>query len=123
MAVRLGTGRIRFGQLGSKGRGVLHRLCDCRYDLLEGTGGMFAARTGRREQNMPAIDNELLDILVCPLSHKPLVLIGDWLYSTDPETRRRYPIRDGIPIMLIDEAETISESDFRRVMAEAGQPV
>jgi uncharacterized protein YbaR (Trm112 family) len=90
---------------------------------LEGTGGRTVARTDRRKRTMPAIDNELLDILVCPLSRKPLVLVGDWLYSTDPETRRRYPIRDGIPIMLIDEAESVSESDFRRVMAEAGQPV
>lgn len=71
---------------------------------------------------MPEIDDELLDILVCPLSRKPLVLREGWLYSTDPETRRRYPIRDGIPIMLIDEAETVSESEFHRVMAEAVRP-
>ena len=69
---------------------------------------------------MQTIDQELLRILVCPLSRKPIVRAGDWLYSTDPETRRRYPIRDGIPIMLIDEAETVTENDFRRIMTEAG---
>ena len=64
------------------------------------------------------IDKELLSILVCPLSHAPVVQIGDWLYSTDPDTRRRYPIRDGIPIMLIDEAETVAPPEFDRLMAE-----
>ena len=53
------------------------------------------------------IDPELLAILVCPESHAPLVLVDDWLYSTDRSTRRRYPVREGIPIMLVDESEVI----------------
>lgn len=61
------------------------------------------------------IDPGLLEILVCPQSHAPLIQVGDWLYSTDPATRRRYPIRDGIPIMLIDESEAVDEDEFRRV--------
>ncbi len=69
---------------------------------------------------MPVVDAELLRILVCPLSHAPLKEVGGWLYSTDAATRRRYPIRDGIPIMLIDESETVDEAEFRRVMAETG---
>ena len=68
---------------------------------------------------MSRIDKGLLEILACPESKAPLVQVGDWLYSTDPKTRRRYPIRDGIPIMLIDEAETVSEEEFERIMAEA----
>ena len=64
------------------------------------------------------IDKELLSILVCPQSHAPLVEVGDWLYSTDPETRRRYPIRDGVPIMLIDESEVVEQDEFDRLMAE-----
>jgi uncharacterized protein YbaR (Trm112 family) len=71
---------------------------------------------------MAEIDKELLEILVCPLSKAPLVHVGDWLYSTDPQTRRRYPVRDGIPIMLIDEAETVPPGEFERVIAEADQP-
>ena len=68
---------------------------------------------------MGEIDKELLDILACPLSKAPLVQVGNWLYSTDPDTRRRYPIRDGIPIMLIDEAEQVHEDEFTRILAEA----
>ena len=53
---------------------------------------------------MAEIDKELLEILVCPQSKAPLRQVGDWLYSTDAKTRRRYPVRDGIPVMLIDES-------------------
>ncbi len=63
---------------------------------------------------MTQIDQELLKILVCPKTKAPLIQQGDWLYSTDPETRLRYPIRDGIPVMLVDEAETVSDEEFRR---------
>lgn len=70
---------------------------------------------------MSRIDKSLLDILACPESKAPLVQVGDWLYSTDPKTRRRYPIRDGIPIMLIEEAQTVPQEEFERVMAQAGQ--
>ncbi len=70
---------------------------------------------------MTKIDAELLRIMVCPVAHAPLVQVGDWLYSTDPATRRKYPIRDGIPIMLIDESEVADQAEFERVMAEAKQ--
>jgi uncharacterized protein len=66
-----------------------------------------------------AISSELMEILVCPESHAHLVQVGEWLYSTDPATRRRYPIREGIPIMLIDESEVVDEAEFARVMQQA----
>jgi len=68
---------------------------------------------------MTKIDAELLRIMVCPVAHAPLVQVGDWLYSTDPATRRKYPIRDAIPIMLIDESEVAERAEFERVMEEA----
>ena len=64
------------------------------------------------------LDPELMDILVCPQSHFRLVQVGDWLYSTDPATRRRYPIRDGIPILLIDESDVVDEQEFSKVMQQ-----
>lgn len=69
------------------------------------------------------LDPSLMDILVCPESHARLVQVGDYLYSTDPATRRRYPIRDGIPIMLIDESEVVEEAEFRRIMQENQEKV
>jgi len=62
------------------------------------------------------IDQELLDLLVCPLSRKPLVLDGETLVSTDPETRRRYRIDDGIPVMLVDESEELDQAAWKAVM-------
>ena len=49
------------------------------------------------------IDRELLEILACPLDKAEVKLEGDRLVCT--KCGRRYPIRDGIPVMLIEEAE------------------
>ncbi len=48
------------------------------------------------------IDKELLDILVCPLCKTPVVPKGEALKCN--QCRRVYPIKDNIPIMLVDEA-------------------
>jgi len=50
----------------------------------------------------PAIDPELLDILVCPLTRSPLRQEGHELVATVGGLR--YPIRDGIPVLLVNEA-------------------
>ncbi len=49
------------------------------------------------------IDDELMKVLACPLDKAPVRLQGDRIVCT--QCGRRYPIRDGIPVMLIDEAE------------------
>ena len=67
------------------------------------------------------VSDELLRMLVCPQTHAKLVRSGDWLYSTDRETRKKYPIRDGIPVMLIDEADVADDAEFARVMAETNE--
>jgi uncharacterized protein len=49
------------------------------------------------------IDPDLLEILACPDDHHaPVREVGEYLVCT--ECRRRFPIRDGIPVMLLDEA-------------------
>ena len=63
------------------------------------------------------IDTELLSILVCPLSRKSLVLDGDFLVSTDAETRRRYRVEDNIPIMLIEESEELAQDEWQEIMS------
>ncbi len=67
------------------------------------------------------IDPKLLEILVCPDTKAPLVLDGETLVSTDAGTRRRYRIEDDIPIMLIDESEQLSESDWKEIMKRHGK--
>lgn len=62
------------------------------------------------------ISEKLLEILACPLCKKSVVMDGDWIVSTDAETRRRYPIKDEIPVMLIEESEEMKEDEWREVM-------
>jgi uncharacterized protein YbaR (Trm112 family) len=63
----------------------------------------------------------LRDMLVCPKSHSKLVMDGQWLVSVDPECRLRYEIRDGIPIMLIDEAVELAPEEWSAIMQKHGR--
>jgi uncharacterized protein len=58
-----------------------------------------------RETTIP---QDLLDILVCPVDHGKVDLKGDRLVCE--KCGRAYPVRDGIPIMLVDEAEMTGNS-------------
>ncbi len=62
------------------------------------------------------INPEFLAILVCPLSHAPLIEDGDFLVSTDAATRRRYRVVDGIPNLLISDSEELDEVIWREIM-------
>lgn len=78
---------------------------------------MGASSVSGSERAPPmTIDKEFLDILICPKSHARLIEAGEWLYSTDRETRLRYPIRDGMPILLVEEAEAISVEEFDKIV-------
>ena len=56
---------------------------------------------------MAAIDKKLLDILVCPVSKKPLSFNKDTNELICEESGLAYPIKDGIPIMLPEEARKL----------------
>jgi len=66
-----------------------------------------------------SLDPLLLEILACPEDKGPLLYFEneDTLYN--PRLKRRYVIKDGIPVMLIDEAETVSDSEHDRLVAKA----
>jgi uncharacterized protein YbaR (Trm112 family) len=51
-----------------------------------------------------AISQDLLEILVCPLCKAPVELQRDQNGLKCVECKRVYPIRDDIPVMLVDEA-------------------
>ena len=70
------------------------------------------------QETTAKLSPELMEILVCPESKAKLIQVGDWLYSTDPATRRRYRISDGIPNLLIQESEVVDQADFDRIMAQ-----
>ncbi len=56
---------------------------------------------------MPVLDKALLDLLVCPLTKAPLRYdeAAQELIST--QARLAYPIREGIPVMLVEEARKL----------------
>ena len=56
---------------------------------------------------MNKIDKKLLDILVCPVSKESLEQIGDELICR--KSNLAYPIKDGIPVMLSEEARNLSD--------------
>ena len=51
------------------------------------------------------MNEQLLEILACPACKSKVVLESNRIVCTGPGCGLRYPIRDGIPVMLIDEAE------------------
>ena len=66
-----------------------------------------------------ALDPMLLEILACPEDKGPLLYFVDEDSLYNPRLRRRYAVRAGIPVMLIDEAETVSDDEHERLMVKA----
>src|SRR6476661_7021368 len=66
-----------------------------------------------------ALNPKLLEVLACPEDKGPLLYLQDEDALYNPRLKRRYAIRDDIPIMLIDEAETVDDAEHTRLMAKA----
>ena len=66
-----------------------------------------------------ALDPQLLDILACPEDKGPLLYFADEDALYNPRLHRRYLVREGIPIMLIDEAEAVGDEEHERLLAKA----
>jgi len=66
-----------------------------------------------------ALNPKLLEILACPEDKGPLLYFEDEDSLYNPRLKRRYAIRDDIPIMLIDEAETVSGDEHSRLLSKA----
>ena len=64
-------------------------------------------------QPLPAltvdIDPRLLEILVCPVTHGPLTHDRDKAELVSKSAKLAYPIRDGVPIMLPEEARELAD--------------
>ena len=65
------------------------------------------------------LDPQLLEILACPEDKGPLLYFDDEESLYNPRLKRRYAIRENIPIMLIDEAETVDDAEHERLVAKA----
>ena len=60
------------------------------------------------------MDNKLLDILVCPVTKGPLIYDKKNNELISRSARLAYPIKDGIPVMLEDEARVLTEEEAKR---------
>ena len=72
-------------------------------ETAEGTGD--AAPRGAR----PDVDPKLLEILVCPLTKTTLTYDREKQELISEKAKLAFPIRDGIPIMLVDEARSLDD--------------
>jgi uncharacterized protein len=65
-----------------------------------------------------ALDPQLLEILACPEDKGPLYYLADEDALYNPRLKRRYDVRDDIPVMLIDEATTVDDAEHERILAK-----
>jgi uncharacterized protein YbaR (Trm112 family) len=66
-----------------------------------------------------ALDPKLLEILACPKDKGPLLYFADEDALYNPRLRLRYRITEDIPVMLIDEAETVDDDEHERLLEKA----
>lgn len=68
-----------------------------------------------------SLDEQLLDVLVCPETKEPLVYFEEENFLFSPRAKLKYDIEDDIPVMLVDEAEQVSDEEANELMETAKQ--
>ena len=63
------------------------------------------------------MDNKLLALLVCPVTKGPLDYLRDQQELLSRSARLAYPIRDGIPILLENEARAVTPEEIEKLPA------
>jgi uncharacterized protein YbaR (Trm112 family) len=63
-----------------------------------------------------ALDPQLLEILACPEDKGPLYYVADEGLLYNPRLRKRYEVRDDIPILLADEATVADDAEHERLL-------
>jgi uncharacterized protein YbaR (Trm112 family) len=67
------------------------------------------------------VDPKLLEILVCPVTHGPLRYDTERSELVSERAGLAYPIRDGIPIMLVEEARKLDDTPGASALAPKGE--
>ncbi|MCE3272469.1 MAG: tetraacyldisaccharide 4-kinase [Ramlibacter sp.] len=65
----------------------------------------------------PRMDPRLLELLVCPVTKGPLDFDRERQELLSRSARLAYPVRDGIPVLLEEEARTLSDEELERLPA------
>ena len=66
-----------------------------------------------------AIDSKLLEILACPQDKGPLLYFPADGALYNPRLKRRYRVKDDIPVMLVEEAESVGDAEHARLLERA----
>jgi uncharacterized protein YbaR (Trm112 family) len=67
-------------------------------------------------------DRRLLQILACPQDHGPLVFFASESMLYNPRLRRRYRVDGHVPVLLIEEGQTVPIEEHERLMSRLAQP-
>jgi uncharacterized protein YbaR (Trm112 family) len=66
-----------------------------------------------------SLDARLLEILACPEDKGPLLYFAAENALYNPRNKRRYAVKDDIPVMLIEESEVVSAAEHERLVMKA----
>lgn len=69
------------------------------------------------------LDSFLIEILVDPEDKEPLWYFADDESLYNPRLKRRYAVRDGIPVLLIGESEPVADDEAERLVTRKGEAV
>jgi uncharacterized protein len=93
----------------------------------EGRTGACCPASGPepRAANLMSLDPLLLNLLACPIDKQALLYLAEFDVLYNPRLRRSYQIRDGIPVMLADQGETVTDEQHSKLLrcAAAGGAV
>ena len=64
------------------------------------------------DSELPAMDPKLLELLVCPVTKGPLTYAKETQELISRSARLAYPVRDGIPVLLENEARTLTDEEL-----------
>jgi uncharacterized protein YbaR (Trm112 family) len=79
--------------------------------MRSGANSIASSRRGYHRR----MDPRLLELLVCPVTKGPLDYDRERQELLSRSARLAYPIRDGIPVLLEDEARTLSDEELERL--------
>jgi uncharacterized protein len=66
-----------------------------------------------------SLDTLLLNLLACPIDKQALLYLDEYDVLYNPRLHRSYQIRDGIPVMLADHGETVTDEQHRHLLRRA----
>ena len=66
----------------------------------------------RSGADAPGVDPAMLEVLVCPVTHGPLEYDRARNELVSRQLGRAFPVRAGVPVMLLDEARELSETEM-----------